>query len=62
MDPNSLPGSKYFQTSQPPPEIAIEWRDVEIEVKVLSADLPAQETQFVRYCVVTRVSNQICSQ
>ena len=61
MNHNS-PESKYFQSSQPPPEIAIEWRDVEIEVKVLSADLPAQETQFVRYCVVTRVSNLICTQ
>ena len=63
MDHNSPPESKYFQSSQPPPEIAIEWRDVEIEVKVLSADLPPKETQFVRYCVIiTRVSIPIICQ
>ena len=49
MDHNSP--TQYNNCQQPPPEISIEWRDVEIEVKVLGADLPPQETQFVRYAI-----------
>ena len=55
MDHNS-PTAQY-NTCQQPPEISIEWRDVEIEVKVLGADLPPQETQFVR-SAITLVSSQ----
>ena len=31
-----------------PPEIAIEWKDVEIEIKVLRTDVPPEENNFVK--------------
>ena len=53
MDSANHTGSAKYISSKPAPEISIEWQDVQIEVKVLGADLPPQETEFVRYkCIV----------
>ena len=49
MDQNTPTESSQYKSCQQPPEISIEWRDVEIEVKVLGVDLPPQE--FVRYTI-----------
>lgn len=46
MDQNTPAESSQYKSCQQPPEISIEWRDVEIEVKVLGVDLPPQD--FVR--------------
>ena len=32
-----------------PPDIAIEWKDVEIQIKVLRTDIPSEENHFVRF-------------
>ena len=55
MDSANHTGTTKYISSKPAPEISIEWQDVQIEVKVLGADLPPQETEFVRYiskCIV----------
>ena len=50
MDQNTPAESSQYKSCQQPPEISIEWRDVEIEVKVLGVDLPPQD--FVR-CTIS---------
>ena len=49
MDQNTPAEFSQYKSCHQPPEISIEWRDVEIEVKVLGVDLPPQE--FVRYTI-----------
>ena len=36
-----------------PPEIAIEWKDVEIQIKVLRTDVPSEENHFLRFVYTT---------